>query len=72
MLADNVANANAADGIRIEEEEPGAAAGNTLTRNVANRNGGHGIDAVAGTIDGGGNRSRNNATPPDCIGVACS
>jgi parallel beta-helix repeat protein len=72
VLADNVANANAADGIRIEEEEPGASAGNTLTRNVANRNGGHGINAVAGTIDGGGNRGRNNATPPDCIGVACS
>ena len=72
LLADNVANANDADGIRIEEEEPGAGAGNTLTRNVASRNGGHGIVAVAGTIDGGGNRARANATPPDCVGVACS
>ncbi len=72
VLADNVANANAADGIRIDEEEPGAAAGNTLTRNVASRNGGHGMVVAAGTIDGGGNRGRANATPPDCVGVACS
>jgi parallel beta-helix repeat protein len=72
VLSDNVANGNAEVGIGIEEETAGAGAGNTLTRNTANRNGGHGIDAVAGTIDGGGNRGRNNATPPDCIGVACS
>ncbi len=68
VLADNVANANAADGIRIEEEEPGASAGNTLTRNVANRNGGHGIDAVAGTIDGGGNRAATTQRRPTASG----
>lgn len=72
LLADNVANGNDEVGIGIEEETAGAAAGNTLARNTANRNGGHGMDAVAGTLDGGGNRARRNATPPDCVGVACA
>jgi hypothetical protein len=50
----------------------------TLTRNVALLNGGHGFDAgwmdgVPGTgiVDGGRNRAYANATPPDCIGIAC-
>jgi parallel beta-helix repeat protein len=68
----NRAVRNDEDGIVVEEEEAGTAAGNTLARNVANRNGGHGIAAVKGTIDGGGNRAHGNRTPPDCIAVTCS
>jgi len=71
-LVHNRAVGNADGGIFVEEEQAGAAAGNTLARNVANRNGGHGIDAVEGTIDGGGNRAHGNRTPPDCLGVTCS
>jgi len=67
----NIADRNLASGIRVIEDTPGDADGNTLTRNRANRNGGHGIDAVAGTIDGGGNRARRNATPPQCVAVHC-
>lgn len=43
----------------------------TVARNTASRNGGHGID-VSGVIDGGGNVARWNATPPQCLGVACA
>lgn len=43
----------------------------TLTKNLAIRNDGHGIDAVPGVHDGGGNRARRNATEPQCINVRC-
>ena len=44
----------------------------TLTRNRAVRNGGLGIEAVAGVIDGGGNRAHGNGNPAQCTNVACS
>jgi large repetitive protein len=43
----------------------------TLTRNRAARNGGLGIEAVAGVIDGGGNRAHGNGNPAQCTNVAC-
>ena len=50
-LERNVTARNAADGIHV------ATAGNRLARNTSFLNRGHGIDAIAGTIDGGGNRA---------------
>ena len=44
----------------------------TLTRNRAAHNGGLGIEAVAGVIDGGGNRAHGNGNPAQCTNVACS
>jgi parallel beta-helix repeat protein len=72
QLFANVANANLDTGIAILEDTPGDSAGNSLRGNTANRNQNHGIDAVAGTIDGGGNRASGNATPPECLNVVCS
>jgi len=40
-------------------------------RNVASFNGDLGIEADAGTIDGGGNRARGNGNPAQCVGVSC-
>ena len=72
QLLANVANANLDSGIVILEDTPGDAAGNSLKGNSANRNQNHGIDAVAGTIDNGGNRASGNAVAPQCQNVACS
>jgi large repetitive protein len=44
----------------------------TLTGNRAARNGDLGIEAVAGVIDGGGNKARGNGNPVQCTNVACS
>ncbi len=69
----NTANRNAFDGIAIFEDPAGVSAGNRIVKNTTNRNGGHGIEAAAGgTVDGGGNKSRHNGTPPECIGVVCA
>ena len=44
----------------------------TLTGNVARRNGGLGIDAVTGVIDGGANRASGNGDPAQCTpNIAC-
>ncbi|HET8821716.1 MAG TPA: NosD domain-containing protein [Thermoleophilaceae bacterium] len=43
----------------------------TITDNRAVRNGGLGIRAVKGVIDGGGNRASGNGDPRQCIVVAC-
>ena len=67
----NVANANRGVGIGVFEDKPGDATGNVLTANVANSNHDHGINAVDGTIDGGGNIAHGNTPPPDCLGVSC-
>jgi parallel beta-helix repeat protein len=69
LLAGNVANRNGSKGgILIA----GNAKGNRLRRNTANANAGHGIVAVRGTIDGGGNRARGNRRKPQCVRVRCS
>lgn len=42
-----------------------------LAGNVARFNGALGIDAVAGTLDQGGNRASGNGDPRQCVGVVC-
>jgi hypothetical protein len=52
----------------------GIAVGNpstTITKNRAVRNGGLGIKAVEGVIDGGGNRASGNGDPRQCVNVKC-
>jgi parallel beta-helix repeat protein len=71
-LSGNVANANLDTGIVIAEGDPGDTTGNSLENNTANKNRGHGIDAIAGSVDGGGNRANGNATPPQCLNVNCA
>jgi parallel beta-helix repeat protein len=71
QLIGNTANANLDTGIGIFEDTPGDSAGNTVKGNTANRNQNHGISAVAGTIDGGGNRAFANAIAPQCLNVVC-
>ena len=63
-LTNNRAVGNGANGFVIDE------AGNTLRRNTAVDNGGVGILAPAGTVDGGGNRAAGN-TGGDCVTLAC-
>ncbi len=64
-LDDNLSTRAAEDGIFVE----GAA--NRLSRNTATFNGRRGIQAVAGTVDGGGNRAFGNSLSPQCEGVFC-
>jgi hypothetical protein len=40
--------------------------------NVANSNQDHGISAVDGTVDGGGNIAHGNTPLPNCLGVSCA
>ena len=61
-LERNVTARNAADGIHV------ATAGNRLERNTSFLNGGRGINAIAGTIDGGGNRAFRNVLSPAVLG----
>ncbi len=72
QLIGNVANGNLDTGIAVYEDYPGGAAGNSVKSNTANRNAGHGMDVVTGTIDKGGNRASGNAVPPQCVNVVCS
>jgi hypothetical protein len=44
----------------------------TLTGNGAFRNGDHGIEAIEGVKDGGGNRARGNGNPEQCKSVVCT
>jgi hypothetical protein len=60
----NQADANLEQGISVDQP------GNTLARNLATGNGGLGIAAADGTIDGGRNRARDNLGG-DCTGVVC-
>jgi parallel beta-helix repeat protein len=68
----NIANHNLDVGVGVFEDSAGDSAGNRLAYNTANANGAHGINAVEGTIDGGGNRAHRNTPPPNCLGVVCS
>jgi len=43
----------------------------TITENRGVRNGGLGIRAVEGVVDGGGNRASGNGDPRQCVNVAC-
>ena len=69
VLSRNIANTNGRDGGIVLE---GSATGNRLRGNTANANAGHGITAIRGTIDAGGNRARGNRRRPQCVGVRCT
>lgn len=64
-LERNVARHNADDGMDIDI--PGVA----VAKNRALRNRDLGIEAVPGTIDGGGNKAKDNGDPAQCTNVAC-
>jgi hypothetical protein len=51
------------DGNRIER---------TAVGNTANDNLDHGIEAVPGVVDGGGNTASGNGNPTQCLNVACA
>jgi hypothetical protein len=65
VLAGNLAVHSADDGIDVR------APGTTVTRNTANNNHDLGISAVAGVIDGGGNRAAGNGNPAQCTNISC-
>ncbi len=54
------------DGIDVD------APGTLIRANTATNNGDLGIEAVAGVIDGGGNRASGNGNPLQCVNVACN
>lgn len=65
LLSDDLALDAADDGFDIHLP------GTTLTRDRAFHNGDLGIEAVAGTLDGGGNMAHGNGNPAQCTGVPC-
>jgi Right handed beta helix region len=64
LLERNEVRRSPGDGIQVDSPFT------TLTRNVSYDNGGWGILAVAGVIDGGGNAAFSNAAG-QCLNVAC-
>lgn len=65
VLSRNITVENTGDGIDVNN--PNA----TLSGNRADNNGDLGIEAVAGVIDGGGNRAFGNGNPLQCLHVVC-
>jgi hypothetical protein len=65
VIADNSIGNSGDDGIDID------VATNTLTANSVHHNADWGIEAVAGTIDGGANRAWSNGQPAQCLNVVC-
>jgi hypothetical protein len=53
------------------DPDGGDSADNRLGHNVTNYNAAHGIDVVAGTINGGGNSAHHNTPLPNCVGITC-
>ena len=64
-LTGNRTDSNGDDGLDVDGPD------GTLTGNVANRNTDLGIEAAPGTVDGGGNRARQNGNPLQCLNIAC-
>jgi hypothetical protein len=65
LVKRNHAARNGDDGVDVNDP------GNTLAANTADDNGDLGIEAVAGVIDGGGNRASGNGNPLQCLNVFC-
>jgi Right handed beta helix region len=70
VITHNIVTRAVSDGIQLIGPSTGLET-STLTRNVANRNGGFGIVTVPGTIDGGGNRAAGNGSPAQCLNIVC-
>jgi Periplasmic copper-binding protein (NosD) len=70
IKTNTVVNA-ASDGIQLLGPSTGLET-STLTGNLALHNGNLGINTVAGTIDGGGNRAAGNADPRQCVNISCA
>ena len=58
------------DGIQLLGPSTGLET-STVRRNVAVHNGGLGIAAVPGTVDGGGNHAAGNGNPLQCLNISC-
>jgi parallel beta-helix repeat protein len=56
----NLGSSNEADGLAVVD-----GTGNTVSNNVFNNDGGHGVCADPGNLNGGGNAGHGNLTPPD-------
>jgi nitrous oxidase accessory protein NosD len=69
LIRKNVVSNAADDGIDLVG--PSAVEASILASNHAEHNGGFGIEAVPGTIDGGGNQAAGNGNPLQCLNVAC-
>lgn len=65
LLGVNRGSGNDGHGINVE------VSGQVLSNNTFNRNAGHGICAVAGNVDGGGNEGKNNGVLPDVTFEGC-
>ena len=65
VIADNSIGNSGDDGIDLD------VANNTVTANSAFGNADWGIEAIAGTIDGGANRAWSNGQPAQCLNVVC-
>ena len=65
LIIRNRSNENSDDGIQLKSP------GNTVTQNRTLRNVDLGIEAVVGSIDGGGNRARRNGNPAQCLNLTC-
>jgi hypothetical protein len=77
----NVTNGNVDHGLLISDVIPDHGPYHSLTRNLANANGGYGIVAsfgfggpnpFPGVIDGGKNRAHANQGAAQCLGVVCN
>jgi hypothetical protein len=76
QVVGNMASGNGAAGIHVFELFPGFSSGYLIASNVADRNGGLGIEAPANAAgesprDGGGNAAKHNGDPAECLNIVC-
>ena len=64
-IRDNLVTDAGGDGIQVDE------VGAVVADNTALRNGGYGIRAVVGVVDGGGNTARDNVEG-QCLNISCA
>jgi hypothetical protein len=68
-IEQNRTDRNGDDGIDVDATDDFRVV--TVRANRAFFNADLGIEAVAGTTDGGGNRAKHNGNPAQCVGVRC-
>lgn len=70
---ENVTNRNSGHGLSIGDSIASHGPLHTVTRHVANHNGGLGIvTSLDGVRDGGRNQARRNGDSRECVGVTCN